>query len=1654
MFNGYERGSTENASALRLTDRFEAQSNLAETIARTLPKNRYANSYTKSYDAAEEYQVPNFYTSQGLGQTKVQARPLSQKSKRPRSAARQRQQKIEQGKERRIQQSQRRERTPPVRTAPGHINWVPYGKQRLEEVFNHKSEKKAKASKIAQMLSDVRAFERDVRRPLSAPDGLDIRAAAQQMEAEKNEHPYRFLAPAPYASQRLNGLHAQRRVRHLNRARSHQDLRVRIDKNLEKSVQSYGGFFKKTTDNSDSNVASLFYGLRDEVLGGLTEGEIDQTAVSVIGEYQKQKEFIKTFEENLKSVEVKRSHVISEALRECVAELIDIGYKLPAEIQKDFEEHVKEINVHIVRNRGSHHEVLARLGISLVKKQELSNDEFRNRKVRWRTLRHLHTIEVFKTTIQSTAWQRPPSRRKLFNKLTAEMQAYEVAANKKVKLLLEMIPPYISSHEVEKTSDDLLNMYMEKDKVTDACVLELVADEKKTMESSDELLQKLKEDLVDIAAIPEKKIVEQINEDCRPLAQKRHNYVQDLIERVGLVLYNELSKFQGKIDMFTAFFKRVSKLWEKYLAAVEKCNEDAVEGIAERGDKYDEDLKNLETLLIKAIDRLKRSNDEEALEGRLEDVNDIVGSGGEIEECHRDYAKESVDLAKEYPPRLVQLLSTYMTEIGTNFGLMTPEGYNAMVVRKREAAGAAGGANEAAAEGKTSAKGKKPPAKKSKKGKGKQETPEEARERQEKEEKAKLTQLKISGAEFFVCADLDTLMVLITEGTEEDKKRRRIEAGELVEDGSDQPVEEAPVESARPQSKKGKKGKGKKGEEEEAARLAAEEERKKRQEEERLRKAEEEKRKTEIPNDLDGLPCLCPVTFQMQLLKKALPVVRHGFMKKGQDFANSNTKDAEEYSTNQQQELNRELSLTLRKHRPRFARVDIDVYQPRSQQLIDNMERFKRHEHRIVKWVEDEDKKFNVIIDVVDKECKEYSHFIDHLIKKLANAKSIAALQHANKQAQRQKHTFSHAVTSSKQKLAKVIDDLEHHVSNAQQQFLESCHVIPPPDGEEDDNCVYAEPEVDYYRELIDQLSANVTVVVKQQKNHANDLFEEVYEALSSDKFESNFKLITEDVSAHQGLGHKYGVPKRQMTAKIRDEFSISTKMGNELQNVLDKLIKIAETKTFTDGLDKEALELLDKLRTSLFYRAQYLAVLKPNILESISIVPVPLVPDIKDTLRFDEDPESSAPTSKNDKKKSGKNSARGKSRGKKEDGESSVNGPTPLMSIVKEAEAKCRTTMGELFKTYCEENPDRAKLGDEASTPKDSGRGKKGKEKTSARGGKKAPSEGLLPPAIDEHCKNELEKAEQKRLEYTHAFRQQVNALGGILPKVGVAVNTYIQEKSYRLLTSKVSKLEKEFRLKFDDYQHKLEGNHARLQPALASKATTRVERLCTSEDKRHQEYLDFLNKHRQTLLNSYMEFSSVFLQTISHASKTLLFLFDNTLFPVDLLEDADGGSVGERMSLKLLVQTRNRKDKEESEGGADDDPKARFKRGSWPGVPIDKMLLDPKLLSDALPPKEEEEEAKGGRKSAGKKKKNSAKGKKAPEIAVEPACKRSPNIVGYKMAPNRAVVNSRDKAFAHFQEVFENETAAIQRRVKALEKQEGLARKSWDLNLKHLKA
>lgn len=104
-------------------------------------------------------------------------------------------------------------------------------------------------------------------------------------------------------------------------------------------------------DQSQSRLDREFGRLVDDVLIEMELSDFEGLWETVEREFASREATWVQFEADLQTIERRRQVDMSSEIQAVVAELVDIGFQLPEEIEKDFEPEVNSVNELIVSNR-------------------------------------------------------------------------------------------------------------------------------------------------------------------------------------------------------------------------------------------------------------------------------------------------------------------------------------------------------------------------------------------------------------------------------------------------------------------------------------------------------------------------------------------------------------------------------------------------------------------------------------------------------------------------------------------------------------------------------------------------------------------------------------------------------------------------------------------------------------------------------------------------------------------------------------------------------------------------------------------------------------------------------------------------------------------------------------------------------------------------------------------------------------------------------------------------------------------------------------------------------------------------------------------------------------------------------------------------------
>jgi hypothetical protein len=334
---------------------------------------------------------------------------------------------------------------------------------------------------------------------------------------------------------------------------------------------------------------------------------------------------------------------------------------------------------------------------------------------------------------------------------------------------------------------------------------------------------------------------------------------------------------------------------------------------------------------------------------------------------------------------------------------------------------------------------------------------------------------------------------------------------------------------------------------------------------------------------------------------------------------------ASRVNTAKKNDFTDELEDRLRTHWPRRGRVETQIKQPREAELLGHEEKTWRHiqaiQDRTIDIKARLDEGLNAATATADQYTADISRLRESFVTK--GFRTLAALQGVDAKARSTLINFQNKsvrqLTGLKRLVGEETDSIVHYAFD----FRKVC---PPQEKGKEGG--YSPAELDEIEGLV---KGQCDEIAELQEEWAAQL--EQLATLQQDNqkiqetFQETYEKAVQELSLSEGLGQKYGAPRRRAQERLRTEVTRDEQSAGKLDEVLAQLEffcseearVIAETKAVASNDDdsdagqgpedygkadyvraQEMWQLLKKIRTGFATRADYLKVLdaEPELVE------------------------------------------------------------------------------------------------------------------------------------------------------------------------------------------------------------------------------------------------------------------------------------------------------------------------------------------------------------------------------------------------------------------------------------------------------------------------
>ncbi|KAJ1434442.1 hypothetical protein B484DRAFT_289204, partial [Ochromonadaceae sp. CCMP2298] len=250
-------------------------------------------------------------------------------------------------------------------------------------------------------------------------------------------------------------------------------------------------------------------------------------------------------------------------------------------------------------------------------------------------------------------------------------------------------------------------------------------------------------------------------------------------------------------------------------------------------------------------------------------------------------------------------------------------------------------------------------------------------------------------------------------------------------------------------------------------------------------------------------------------------------------------------------ELTDHLEDQIRNHWPRRGRVETQIKQPREAELLGHKEKTWRHIALIQQKMIHAMETFDTLYAAGKAECDGYITDMAGQRNSLSgDFKNLAFLQAIDVRARGISQSFEAAVQARVAQLHQLAQEETHAIAFFSRDFRKIC---PPQVAGAEGG--YSASEITEIEQLVEGQCAEIEAVSAEWVEGIRRLEEQQQQSCKcQEEFSAKYKKCTQDVAMSEGLGQKYGAPRRRAQERIRTEVGRDERAAGGLDALLAKL--------------------------------------------------------------------------------------------------------------------------------------------------------------------------------------------------------------------------------------------------------------------------------------------------------------------------------------------------------------------------------------------------------------------------------------------------------------------------------------------------------------------
>ncbi|GMF16069.1 unnamed protein product [Phytophthora lilii] len=674
----------------------------------------------------------------------------------------------------------------------------------------------------------------------------------------------------------------------------------------------------------------------------------------------------------------------------------------------------------------------------------------------------------------------------------------------------------------------------------------------------------------------------------------------------------------------------------------------------------------------------------------------------------------------------------------------------------------------------------------------------------------------------------------------------------------------------------------------------------------------------------------------------------------------------------------------LRVHWPRKGRLDVQFYQPRMGELMNHKERQERHWRGIWQKVGDQQTAFTKKAEEALAHVEQARMMQINLQAQLPLQQSLAALQGLEVKTKKRLGVFKAESMEMLVTLGAATEGDLNSLLASCQDYIRACSSQLFPDltsCEIISGCDYHPDEITAIKERLAAVETQARdKILEREKRivYISDSQGEVLEMWQA--FKTRYQTCMQSLAMKEGLGQKFGLPRRAAQERYRSEMNRCDARCNAINSLLTSLQSLIDEKKrdcHSEPLFEkhdftgDVIRMLMQLRSKIYHRGMYFGFLKtPNQLEPkpVEFNPVFGQPDddgrsiIRDHEVVDDEDRILA---------------------------------VPFLEFADKVSAECQDETKAL---YLQE----------------------GKTED-------LPPSGV-PTALEDYLSSQLEKAKAFVVQQEVSYREQVTLFAHLLTIVPGFVITNFTSQAKKRMGQFISEITSSFETQYQTWMNHKNEHTLELRPHLCSRNNLHLlQELEERESSRSKSTQMGLLHHRRLFLVGQIELSLVYEARLVGLCQSLMLILDSSVLSEDDLKPFSGDELPKlkRKSLKRLRKIARviemgdprevKRTAAELQKLAQGGEPPRFPLRSWPSIPsFGLQSLWEEVKGDIL-----------ARDAADQNLGSVVKGDHSIQsIVCTPLESNDGAYVGLLTPAHRALIRARDAAHADYSQLCRDET------------------------------